>query len=177
MPWILNGTELGPHVLEVGPGPGLTTDLLRASVSKLTALEIDPKSARALTARLEGTNVRVVPGDATRMPFGEAEFSSAVCFTMLHHVPSPELQDRVLSEVFRVLKPGGYFAGTDSLQNLFMKIIHIGDTLVPVNPDTFASRLEHAGFRVVEVEKGKDAFRFRARKPVITHDFDSWRFA
>lgn len=177
LPWILHGTDLGPHVLEIGPGPGLTTDLLRASVAKLTALEIDPKSAVALTARLQGTNVRVVPGDATSMPFAEGEFSSAVCFTMLHHVPSPELQDKVLLEVFRVLKPGGCFVGTDSLQNLFMKIIHIGDTLVPVNPETFGSRLERAGFRVLEVEKGRDAFRFRARKPVVTHDFDSWRFA
>lgn len=167
LPWILHGADLGPNVLEIGPGPGLTTDLLRAFVPKLTALEIDPESAGALTARLQGTNVRVLRGDATSMPFGEGEFSSAVCFTMLHHVPSRELQDKVLHEAFRVLMPGGFFVGADSLQNLFMKIIHIGDTLVPVNPETFGSRLEQAGFRVVEVEKGKDAFRFRAQKPVM----------
>ncbi len=84
---------------------------------------------------------------------------------MLHHVASPELQDRVLREVFRVLKPGGLFVGSDSLQNWLMRIIHIGDTLVPVNPDTFSTRLQHAGFEVLELQKNAHAFRFRARRP------------
>ena len=86
------------------------------------------------------------------MPFGESEFSGALSFTTLHHVPSQELQNKVLAEVLRVLKPGGFFVGSDSLQNWFMRIIHIGDTLVPVNPDTFGARLESAVF---EVLKGK----------------------
>jgi ubiquinone/menaquinone biosynthesis C-methylase UbiE len=43
------------------------------------------------------------------MPFGESEFSGAVSFTMLHHVPSQELQNKVFAEVLRVLKPGGFF--------------------------------------------------------------------
>ena len=89
--------------------------------------------------------MQVIEGDATEMPFGELEFSGAVSFTMLHHVPSPELQNKVVAEVFRVLKPGACFVGSDSLQNWFMRIIHIGDTLVPVNPDTFGARLQSAG--------------------------------
>jgi ubiquinone/menaquinone biosynthesis C-methylase UbiE len=165
MPWVIGNTDLGPNVLEVGPGPGLTTDLLRASLKHLTVLELDPKLAQALTARLQKANVRVVEGDATDMPFADAEFSGAVSFTMLHHVPSSELQDTVLREVFRVLQPGGFFVGSDSLVNWFMKIIHIGDTLVPVNPDTFGMRLQSAGFEVLDVQKDSRAFRFRARKP------------
>ena len=86
-------------------------------------------------------------GDATDMPFENSEFSGAVSFTMLHHVPSQQLQNEVLGEVFRVLKPGGFFVGSDSLQNWFMRIIHIGDTLVPVNPETFGTRLERAGLK------------------------------
>ena len=40
-PWVLERAQLGDEVLEIGPGPGLTTDLLRASsrssrLSKLT---------------------------------------------------------------------------------------------------------------------------------------------
>jgi ubiquinone/menaquinone biosynthesis C-methylase UbiE len=101
------------------------------------------------------------------MPFSEAEFSGAVSFTMLHHVPSRELQDKVLREVFRVLQPGGFFVGSDSLMNWVMKIIHIGDTLVPVNPETFGERLQQAGFEVLEVQKNSHAFRFRARRPAI----------
>ena len=165
VPWVIGDTDLGPNVLEVGPGPGLTTDLLRVSVRQLTALEIDAKLAAALTLRLRGTNARVVEGDATEMPFGNSEFSGTVSFTMLHHVPSPELQDKVLREVFRVLKPGGLFVGSDSLQSWLMRIIHVGDTLVPVNPDTFGARLQRAGFEVLEIQKNAHAFRFRARRP------------
>jgi ubiquinone/menaquinone biosynthesis C-methylase UbiE len=165
LPWAIGDTNLGPDVLEIGPGPGLTTDLLRASVPRLTALEIDPKLASSLSLRLKGSNVQIIEGDATQMPFGDSEFSGAVSFTMLHHVPSPQLQDQALAEVFRVLKPGGFFVGSDSLQNWFMRIIHVGDTLVPISPDTFGARLENAGFEVLEVQKNSQAFRFSARRP------------
>ena len=168
LPWAIGDTDLGPNVLEIGPGPGLTTDLLRTSVPRLTALEIDATLAGSLSSRLKGSNVQVVEGDATGMPFGESEFSGAVSFTMLHHVPSQELQNKVFAEVLRVLKPGGFFVGSDSLQNWFMKIIHIGDTLVPVNPDTFGVRLERAGFEVLEVQKNSQAFRFLARRPLAS---------
>jgi ubiquinone/menaquinone biosynthesis C-methylase UbiE len=166
VPWVIGKTDLGPNVLELGSGPGLTTDLLRMSLQHLTALELDQKFVGALTLRLRESNVKVVEGDATDMPFGDSEFSGAVSFTMLHHIPSAALQDEVLREVFRVLKPGGFFVGSDSLQSWFMRIIHIGDTLVPVNPDTIGARLQRAGFEVLEVQKNSQAFRFRARRPV-----------
>jgi ubiquinone/menaquinone biosynthesis C-methylase UbiE len=165
LPWTIGNTDLGPNVLEIGPGPGLTTDLLRTSVPRLTALEIDPRLAVSLSSRLQGSNVRIIEGDATEMPFGDSEFSGAVSFTMLHHVPSRELQNKVLAEVLRVLKPGGFFVGSDSLQNWFMRIVHIGDTFVPVSPDSFGARLERAGFEVLEVLTNSQAFRFRARRP------------
>ena len=41
IPWVLRDVELGSEVLEVGPGPGLTTDLLRPRITHLTAIEID----------------------------------------------------------------------------------------------------------------------------------------
>ncbi|SRR5579871_4013294 len=167
LPWVLGQTDLGSSVLEIGPGPGLTTDLLRSSLPRLTALEIDPALAESLGGRLKGSNVRVVEGDATKMPFAEMEFSGAVSFTMLHHVPTRRLQNQVLAEVFRVLRPGGFFVGSDSLQNLFMRMIHIGDTLVPVDPDTFGVRLQNAGFEVLEIQRNAQAFRFRARRPTM----------
>ncbi len=165
LPWAIGDIALGANVLEIGPGPGLTTDLLRTSVPRLTALEIDPSMAGSLSSRLKASTVQIIEGDATEMPFADSEFSGAVSFTMLHHVPSQELQNKVLAEVLRVLKPGGFFVGSDSLQSWFMRIIHIGDTLVPVNPDTFGARLESAGFEVLEVQKNLQAFRFRARRP------------
>lgn len=165
--WVLEGVDLGPNVLELGPGPGLTTDMLRRSVNRLTALEIDPKLASALSTRLSRSNVNVVNGDATATPFADRQFSGCVAFTMLHHVPSRALQDRLLGEVCRILMPGGVFAGSDSLQSLFMRVIHIGDTLVPVVPEKFSERLRAAGFEAVEIEKNSQAFRFRARRPEV----------
>ena len=165
LPWVLADVKLGNDVLEVGPGPGLTTDILRPRVPRLTAIEIDAALAERLAQRLVGTNVSVVRGDATAMPFTDQRFSGAVSFTMLHHVPSPELQDKLLREVWRVLQPGAVFAGVDSRTSWGMKVIHIADTLVPVDPQTFPARLRAAGFEEPAVEANERAFRFRARKP------------
>jgi SAM-dependent methyltransferase len=165
VPWVLSSADLGRKVLEAGPGPGLTTDLLRSRVARLTAIETDSAQANSLRSRLNGTNVEVVAGDATSMPFPDATFSGCAAFTMLHHVPSHGLQDKLLREVCRVLEPGGAFVGSDSLQSAFMRVLHIADTFVPVDPDTFDVRLEAAGFEVIELEKASGAFRFYARKP------------
>ena len=165
LPWALAGVELGDDVLEVGPGPGLTTDILRPKVPRLTAIEIDAALAGRLARRLDGTNVNVVRGDATAMPFSDRQFSGAVSFTMLHHVPSAALQNQLLREVCRVLKAGAVFAGVDSRTSWGMKVIHIADTLVPVDPQSFPDRLRAAGFEDPEIETNDRAFRFRARKP------------
>ena len=165
IPWALKDVELGDDVLEVGPGPGMTTDILRERLPRLTSIEIDTRLADALKRRLEDTNVNVVEGDATAMPFADRSFSGAVSFTMLHHVPSPALQDRLLAEVCRVLKPGGIFAGSDSRWSLGFHLIHLWDTMVLVEPETFAARLVAAGFTDVSVDAAKRAFRFRARRP------------
>ncbi len=166
MPWVLDGVELGTNVLEIGSGPGLSTDWLQPKVEQLTSIEIDHQLAESLRQRLEGANVTVVEGDATAMAFPDASFSSVVCFTMLHHVPSAELQDRLLAEARRVLQPGGAFAGADSTPNLRWNIAHLFDTRVPVDPETFGERLEAAGFTDATVRHGDQVFSFRARKPL-----------
>ena len=164
VPWVISPAALGERVLELGPGPGLATDVLRTRVQKLTALELDQNLASSLASRTRGSNVEVVAGDATAMPFPNAQFSAVVSFTMLHHVPSAELQNALLREVRRVLIPGGVFVGSDSLESWFMRVIHIADTLVLVDPETFGARLQAAGFEVLEVEKNSRAFRFHARR-------------
>ena len=42
LPWALKDCDLGQNLLEVGPGPGLTTDFLRTRFDRMTALEVDP---------------------------------------------------------------------------------------------------------------------------------------
>jgi ubiquinone/menaquinone biosynthesis C-methylase UbiE len=109
--------------------------------------------------------VAVVNADASSLPFSANSFSGAVAFTMLHHVPSPKLQDRILAEVWRVLRPGGVFAGSDSRWSLAMPIVHLFDTMVLVPPETLPARLQATGFTDVSVDNAKGRFRFSARKP------------
>ncbi len=107
VPWLDRAGDLGDDVLEIGPGPGLTTDLLRARVARVTAVELDEALASALAARLASTNVSVIQADATATDLEPGTFSSVVCFSMLHHMPSSDLQDRLFAEAHRVLRPGG----------------------------------------------------------------------
>jgi ubiquinone/menaquinone biosynthesis C-methylase UbiE len=163
LPWVLRDLALGDDVLEVGPGPGVTTEVLRARAARVTAVEIDERLAAALAERMRGTNVTVVNADATRLAFPDASFSGAVAFTMLHHVPSAALQDRLLAEVRRVLRPGGVFAGSDSRTSLGFRLLHIRDTNVTVPPETFAARLLAQGFSDARVDVRASSFRFVAR--------------
>ncbi|MDA0351330.1 MAG: class I SAM-dependent methyltransferase [Chloroflexi bacterium] len=161
LPWVLDGVDLGDDVLEIGPGPGRTTDVIAGVVPRLTAVEIDHDLATALAARVPA-HVEVIEADATDMPLLDGRFSAAISLTMLHHVPTPELQDRIFGEVARVLRPGGIFTGQDSRDSEEFRGLHIDDTCVPIDPDTLAGRLERAGFTDVLIAPNPYATRFRA---------------
>lgn len=161
-PRVFEDVDLGKNVLEVGPGPGLTTELLR-SRCRLTCLELDPVFAAPLRQRMQNTNVTVVEGDATDMPFPDGEFTAAVSLTMRHHVPTPMLQDRLFGEVHRVLRPGAVFVGMDAADTWSLRLMHWGDTLVPIDPAHLEPRLRRAGFDDVLIEAEKRAFRFFAK--------------
>ncbi|HYS40119.1 MAG TPA: class I SAM-dependent methyltransferase [Pseudonocardiaceae bacterium] len=164
LPLVLDRAALGDEVLEIGPGYGATTRVLAERIPHLTALEVDEMSA----ARLAGQHddVRIVHGSGTDMPLRDNGFSGVVCFTMLHHVPSPALQDELFAEAHRVLVPGGVFAGSDSQASVRFRLLHIGDTMTVVSAATLPDRLAVAGFTDIEVEhEPKRIVRFWARKP------------
>jgi SAM-dependent methyltransferase len=164
VPWGLEGVELGDRVLEIGPGFGATTRLLASLPVDLTVVELEPRYCRKLRGEL-GDTVDVVQGDATELPFTDRRFSAVVCFTMLHHIPSRELQDRAFAEIGRVLRAGGTFAGTDSIgTGALFKLIHIGDTLLPLDPEQLPARLRAAGLTDPQVERADGSFRFRAHR-------------
>jgi SAM-dependent methyltransferase len=166
LPWVEAAGDLGDDVVEVGPGPGLTTELLLRSVRRLTAVEVDVDLASALGDRMAGRNVEVICADATATGLPSGRFSGATCFTMLHHMPSRDDQDRLFEELHRVLRPGGILVGADSLDLDFIRAGHEDDIFVPVAPETLADRLRSAGFADTLVDVGEYQFRFVTRKRV-----------
>jgi ubiquinone/menaquinone biosynthesis C-methylase UbiE len=164
LPWALGETDLGDDVLEVGPGYGATTDVLSRSVPRLTSVEIDDELADMLTERFADVpSVQIVHGDATSLTYTDGSFSGAACFTMLHHVPTNELQDQLFAEVARVLQPGAALVASDSLASDELKAHHEGDTYNPVDPSSLPSRLTAAGFERADVRTNQFGWAVIAR--------------
>jgi ubiquinone/menaquinone biosynthesis C-methylase UbiE len=96
----------GKSVLEVGCGAG--TDLLQFARggALVTGLDLTPRSIEIVRRRFEvyGLEGQFAIGDAENLAFPDASFDLVYSFGVLHHTPDTE---RAISEVRRVLKPGG----------------------------------------------------------------------
>jgi SAM-dependent methyltransferase len=164
LPWVLDGVDLGLNVLEVGPGYGAATGYLCARVGHLTCVEVDRGLATRLARRVPAGKVTILCEDATRMSLPDSTCDGAVSLAMLHHMSSEALQDRLLAEVARVLRPGGVFAGFDAAAGPAFRLLHMFDTMVMIDPGTFAARLTRAGFTDIGIDARARGFRFRARR-------------
>ena len=151
LPEALRGVDLGAAALEIGPGPGFTTDILRTMTPRLTAVEVDEVLAASLAARLAGDNVEVVLGDATDLDFEDDRFTGAASFHMLHHIAPAAQQDRVFAELARVLVPGGVLVAADGVYSEGSAAFHEDDTYNPIEADDLPARLAEAGVSQVEV--------------------------
>lgn len=99
--------DLRGDVLEIGAGTGRNLDHY-TSPSRVVLAEPDPHMAAKLRARLAASppayDVSVVPWEAEKLESGDASFDAVVSTLVLCSVRDPA---RVLSEVKRVLRPGG----------------------------------------------------------------------
>ncbi len=152
MPDALRNTDLGRDIIEIGPGPGFTTDVLRSVSTRVTAVEVDPDLAGPLKLRLAGTNVEVVCGDAVALDFPDNRFTGAASFHMLHHIPTVDEQDRALAELARVVNKGGVLVAADGVFSEGSQAFHAGDTYNPIDPDSLAQRLGSVGFTSINVQ-------------------------
>jgi ubiquinone/menaquinone biosynthesis C-methylase UbiE len=166
LPVLTRDVDLGAAMLEIGPGPGAATDWLRHKVGRLTAVEIDETAAAVLANRFADTKVEIVTGSGTDLRYPANSFDSVGCFTMLHHVPTLALQNKILSEAFRVLRPGGALIGSDSLPSTDLHEFHAGDTYNPIDPASLLSRLQTLGFAEITVMVDWSV-KFIARKPGV----------
>jgi len=166
LPWILSGYPLGDHVLEVGAGPGATTEELLRRAGRVTALEFDPQFVAKLAEKhKDSPSVTVVRGDAAALPFPENSFSSVIAVLVLHHLRSREQQDRAFQEFHRVLRPGGMFFAFEIRDGWWHRVIHHKSTFVPVAPASTFGRLALAGFSRIAVDIERTAFRICALRP------------
>lgn len=98
------------HVLEVGCSFGQMTFLLAQHFGQVTAVDLSPDAVALTRRRAERygvSNVSVEASDAEQLPFEDASFDGAFSWSVLRYVPDPE---KALSEMFRVLRPGGRLA-------------------------------------------------------------------
>jgi ubiquinone/menaquinone biosynthesis C-methylase UbiE len=107
----LGGRAAGLHVLEIGCGRGVGTQIIleRFGAARALAFDLDPAMAGQARRRLAGYppgKVGIAIGDAASIATPDAVFDAVFDFGILHHVPRWQ---RAVAEVRRVLRPGGRF--------------------------------------------------------------------
>lgn len=97
----------GAHILELGCGKAEKTRAIAQNyrIASLTALEVD-QVQHAKNLELVLPNVSFHLGGAEAIPSPDNQFDIVLMFKSLHHVPL-DLMDQALSQIRRVLKPGG----------------------------------------------------------------------
>ena len=109
-PWMFETMEFGRHagdkVLEIGGGMG--TDLAQFAQHGAVVTDCDLSSGHLEHARrnfaVRGLTAEFVLHDAETLPFDDASFDVVYSNGVLHHTPNTK---RAVSEIRRVLKPGG----------------------------------------------------------------------
>ena len=97
---------LAGEVVEIGPGHGPNFAFYPAQVTRIVAVEPEPRMRElaAVASRAASVPVEVVPGRAEQIPVGDSAFDAAVVTLVLCSVPD---QVAALREIRRVLRPGG----------------------------------------------------------------------
>lgn len=100
--WVYDNVRANSAVLDLGCGAGMLALLKRKGV---TLAGVDLSSEGALASRRNGYDFTCA-AELTRLPFADDSFDYAVSLDVLGHVEFEE-KDAVLSEIMRVLRPGG----------------------------------------------------------------------
>jgi SAM-dependent methyltransferase len=143
--WLLNHFDLQPGkaILECGCGPG---GLWAANLNRLpldchfTLTDLSPGMVKTAKVNLGGRpNFRFQVADIQELPFEDASFDVVVANHMLYHVPD---LSKGLSEVRRVLKPGGRFFAATNGRNHMHELFAIGGELFPQLRELKQERIE-----------------------------------
>lgn len=92
-------------LIDIGCGVGNFHPLLAPQLGKVTGVDISPASIER--ARSANPGVDYATYDGRRLPQDDSTFDIAIAVCVMHHVP-PADWPNFASEMFRVLKPGGF---------------------------------------------------------------------
>ena len=120
----------GERAVDVGTGTGSEAQVLASAVGPSgDAVGVEPNPGlRAVAERRAaeaGNAARFVDGDASALPFGDAEVDVVWCERVFQHLAEPE---RAAAEIARVLRPGGRVALLDT--DWATTILHPGEPAV-----------------------------------------------
>ncbi len=166
----LASIQPGERILEVGCGTGTLSIAARAKAgpqSQVTGIDIAPdmvETARRKAAKA-GLNVQFQVGRIEAIPFPGGQFDLVLSSLMLHHIHGDAAKQQGLSEVFRVLKPGGRLLIVDVAPPKNSHIIGlagliVGREMLAHSVEEFISMLHDAGF--VDIQTGPTSSRFLA---------------
>lgn len=95
--------------LDLGSGPGGFLSLMAPLCGTITGADIVPsfvKENQSMIERKGLANASAVLLESGNLPFSDSEFDKVVMIDTIHHL---EDHNKTMSEVTRVLKPGGFF--------------------------------------------------------------------
>jgi len=109
---VLNAARISPDdtVLDVGAGTGFLTEAASMIARKVIALDFSRGMSDEAIAKLGKGKVEFRIGNVESMPLQDSSVDVVVGNMVLHHCPHPEI---AISEMSRVLKPGGRIAVSD----------------------------------------------------------------
>ncbi|MDP2926557.1 MAG: class I SAM-dependent methyltransferase [bacterium] len=99
-------TKEKDKVLDVGCGNGRFLDLL--GQKKIDYIGVDNSEEQIREAQKKYPDRNFLVADALNLPFPNDSFDKVFLIAVLHHIPSINLRIKVLAELQRVLKPGGF---------------------------------------------------------------------
>src|SRR5262249_7600506 len=103
--WFARALARGRRVLDLGSGEGYGSALLAEVAASVTGLDLDPRAVAHARSRYARPNLEFCEGSMTAVPL-EGPFGVVVCFEAIEHIAE---HDALLSEVKRLLEPGGLF--------------------------------------------------------------------
>ena len=177
--WVFDRLELGPEarLLEVGSGPGM---LWRENLERIPAgwdivlADFSPGMIETARQHLSHQPFQFVWADVQALPDPAATFEAVIANHMLYHVPD---RPKALSEIRRVLKPGGHLYAATNGPDHMRELRELGSRLTGSTGDlnTLGFNLENGTeqlepfFTNVRLERYESSLEVTEVEPLVAY--------